>query len=67
MDTISFRKEVDSMNLELTDTEKDFVCHALKVYLSDLREEIVKTEKHEMKADLHEEEKVLQLIINKLS
>jgi hypothetical protein len=55
------------MKLKLTDTERDFVCHALKVYLSDLREEIVKTEKHEMKEDLHEEEKVLQLIISKLS
>jgi hypothetical protein len=41
------------MNLELTSEAKDIVRHALNVYLSDLREEIVKTEKHEWKEGLH--------------
>lgn len=55
------------MNLELTDQEKDVVRHALEVYLSDLREEIVKTEKHEVKVKLHNEEDVLKATIKKLA
>ncbi len=55
------------MNLELTTYEKDIVRHALKVYLSDLREEIVKTEKHEWKEGLHKEENVLKTFIEKLA
>lgn len=55
------------MNLELTDEQKGIVRHALEVYLSDLREEIVKTEKHEWKEGLHKEEDVLKETIEKLS
>ena len=54
------------MNLELTDRERDVMQQALKVYLSDLREEITKTEKHEWKTGLHEEEEVLKQIIGRL-
>jgi hypothetical protein len=32
----------------------------LEIYLSDLREEIVKTEKHEWLQSLHEEEAILE-------
>ena len=55
------------MNLELTEEQKGIVQHALEVYLSDLREEIVKTEKHEWKEGLHNEEEVLKQIIVDLS
>lgn len=55
------------MNMDLKKEEKDIICHALKVYLSDLREEIVKTEKHEMKVDLHKEEDVIKAFIEKCS
>ena len=54
------------MNLELTDQERDVIKQALKVYLSDLREEITKTEKHEWKAGLHAEEDVLKQVIERL-
>jgi len=55
------------MILELTAEQTDTARHALEVYLSDLREEIVKTEKHEWKEGLHNEEEVLKLMIRKLS
>ena len=54
------------MNLELTDLEKKTVLRALEVYLSDLRQEITKTEKHEWKVGLHEEEDALKQVIEKL-
>ena len=51
------------MNIEVSEEEKEVVCHALDVYLRDLRGEIVKTEKHEMKVDLHREEDLLKQFI----
>jgi hypothetical protein len=53
--------------LELNDKEKEILKHALQSYLSDLREEIVKTEAHQWKRDLHVEEDVIKKIIDKLS
>lgn len=55
------------MVLELGDKEKEIIKHALEVYLSDLREEIVKTEAHQWKPPLHEEEEVIKKVIGKLS
>lgn len=55
------------MNIELTDEAKDIVRHALEVYLGNLREEIVKTEKHEWKEKLHNEEDVIKDTIQKLT
>ena len=55
------------MMLELDDKEKEILKHALEVYLSDLREEIVKTEAHTWKRDLHAEEDVIKKIIGQLS
>lgn len=40
------------MNLELNDEERLVIRHALEVYLSDLREEVTKTEKHDFKVPL---------------
>jgi len=55
------------MILELTAEQKDTVRHALEVYLSDLREEIVATEEHEWKEGLYKEENILKAMIQKLS
>jgi hypothetical protein len=55
------------MKLELSDTEVETLKHALEVYLSDLREEIVKTEAHTWKRDLHQEEGVIKKILEKIS
>ena len=54
------------MKLELSADESKVLKHALEVYLSDLREEIVKTEAHTWKRDLHQEEKVIKEMIGKL-
>ena len=53
------------MNIEISEEEKEVVCHALDVYLRDLRGEIIKTEKHEMKIDLHREEDILKNFITR--
>ena len=63
---IGFLIEANAMNLELADRERDVIRNALKVYLSDLRAEITKTEKHEWKAALHDEENVLKQVIDRL-
>ncbi|MDI6851997.1 MAG: hypothetical protein QME75_00130 [Deltaproteobacteria bacterium] len=55
------------MALELNDKEKQILKHALETYLSDLREEIVKTEAHHWKPPLHEEEEIIKKIIADLS
>lgn len=54
------------MNLELMGEEKGIIKHALDVYLSDLRAEIVKTEKHEWKKGLHNEEDVIKRVLERL-
>lgn len=48
------------MVIELTDEKRDIVRHALEIYLGGLREEIVKTEKHDWKVKLHKEEDVIK-------
>jgi len=55
------------MTLELDDKEKGVLKHALEVYLSDLRGEIVKTEDHKWKLNLHAEEDVIKKILEKLA
>jgi hypothetical protein len=54
------------MNLELNDEEREILRHAIAVYVSDLREEIYKTEGHEAKPPLKREEEVLKAIQEKL-
>lgn len=54
------------MNIELTDDEVQAVRHALEVYVSNLRAEIVKTEKHEWKVGLHKEQETLEAVLAKL-
>jgi hypothetical protein len=55
------------MNLELSEKEMETLKHALEVYLSDLREEVVKTEAHTWKRDLHQEENIIKKILEKIS
>ncbi len=54
------------MQLELDDKEMQILRDALVHYLSNLREEVVKTEKHEWRVKLHDEEDTLTRIIAKL-
>ncbi|MEJ2658618.1 MAG: hypothetical protein P8012_15765 [Desulfobacterales bacterium] len=46
--------------MELMEEEKEVVCHALGVYLSELKQEIGKTEKHDMKVGLRREKNVIE-------
>lgn len=55
------------MQLDLSPQEADVVRRALETYLSDLRHEIVKTERHEWKVGLHDEENTLKRVIESLS
>ena len=54
------------MNLELDEEEVRILGEALTHFVSNLREEIVKTEKHEWIEALHREEQVLKGILAKL-
>lgn len=54
------------MNLELSETEARILRKTLEGCLSELREEIVKTEKHEWRVALHHEEDVLRAILGRL-
>jgi hypothetical protein len=63
----SLEKEVNSMTFEFTDEEKKIVRHALETYVSELRAEIVKTEKHEWKEGLHHEKDVIGGVMERLA
>lgn len=52
--------------LELSEGESRVLRKALETYVSDLREEIVKTEKHAWRVALHAEEDALKGIIARL-
>jgi hypothetical protein len=55
------------MNIVITEEERDTIKHALDVYLSDLLNEIAKTDKREWKVALYEERNVLTEAIEKIS
>lgn len=55
------------MQIELSDKEKEILLNALKMYLGELREEIVKTESYRWKPPLHEEEDLIKKLIERLS
>jgi hypothetical protein len=54
------------MHLELKESEAQILRKALQAYLSELRQEIVKTEKHDWRVALHHEEEVLKGIASRL-
>jgi hypothetical protein len=55
-----------AMTLELTAEEARLLAETLNSYLSDLREEIVKTEKHAWIEALHQRETMLNAILARL-
>ena len=60
------RKEAQ-MLFDFSEPERNIARRALEIYVSDLREEIVKTEKHEWRQALHEEKEILERVIEQLS
>jgi len=55
------------MLFDFSEAERNTMRRALEIYLSDLREEIVKTEKHEWREQLQQEKKILEGVIEQLS
>jgi hypothetical protein len=55
------------MLFDFSEPERNTARRALKIYVSDLREEIVKTERHEWLQALHEEKEILERVIEQLS
>ena len=55
------------MLFDFTEAERNVAHRALEIYVSELREEIVKIEKHEWRQALHEEKEILQRVIEQLS
>jgi hypothetical protein len=54
------------MFVEFTEPERNAARRALEIYVSELRAEIVKTEKHEWHQALKEEKQVLERVIERL-
>jgi hypothetical protein len=55
------------MVLELTGAEKEMLKRALESFEGELRNEIVRTDDHELKAILHDDESVIKKILEKVS
>lgn len=55
------------MQLELSPEEQSTLRTALEIYLSDLRQEIVKTEKYELRQTLHQEADLLTRVLQRLA
>lgn len=55
------------MVFEMSGDEKKVLEHVLEFYLGEMRKEVVKTDDSELKQSLHEEEKVVKKLIEKLA
>jgi hypothetical protein len=55
------------MLFDFSEAERNVIRHALEIYVTDLREEIVKTEKHEWREALHLEKQILEGVLEQLS
>jgi hypothetical protein len=55
------------MLFDFSEPERNVARRALEIYTSELRAEIVKTEKHEWRQALQEEKELLERVIEQLS
>ena len=55
------------MLFDFSEAERNTARRALEIYLGELREEIVKTEKHEWREALHLEKRLLEGVIEQLA
>ena len=55
------------MLFDFTEAERNIARHALELYLSELRDEIGKTEKHEWRDSLRLERQILERVIEQLN
>ena len=65
--TLNEAWEGSQMLFDFSESERNTVRHALEVYVTDLREEIVKTERHEWREALHLEKQILEGVLEQLS
>jgi hypothetical protein len=54
------------MLFDFSEAERNTTRRALEIYVTELREEIVKTEKHEWREALHLEKRILEGVIEQL-
>jgi hypothetical protein len=64
---VNLSVEEAQMLFDFSEPERNTARRALEIYVSDLREEIVKTERHEWLQALHEEKAILEGVIEQLS
>ena len=55
------------MLFDFSEAERNTARRALEIYVTELREEIVKTERHEWREALHLEKQLLEGVIEQLS
>jgi hypothetical protein len=55
------------MLFDFGEAERNTIRHALEIYVTDLREEIVKPAKHEWRAAQHLEKQILEGVLEQLS
>lgn len=55
------------MLFDFSEAERNTARRALEIYVTELREEIVKTERHEWREALHAEKSILEGVIEQLS
>jgi hypothetical protein len=55
------------MLFDFNEAERNTARRALEIYVSELRAEIVKTERHEWRLPLQEERDILERVIEQLS
>jgi hypothetical protein len=55
------------MLYDFSEAERNTTRRALEIYVTELRQEIVKTEKHEWRDALHLEKRILEGVIEQLS
>jgi hypothetical protein len=65
--TPSEASEGGQMLFDFSEAERNTARRALEIYVTELREEIVKTEKHEWREALHAEKTILEGVIEQLS
>jgi len=61
------QKGAAQMLLELSVEERDLIRYVLERFLSDLREEIYKTESYDYRVELHRQEELLRGLLQRLA
>ena len=66
-EVIHQEQEVARMLFDFTEAERNTARHALELYVSELKDEIGRTERHEWRESLRLEREILERVIEQLS